>query len=184
MKKQDNIGRLFAIGVIYLLIAAVYIVRLLYLQVSGQDYYTMSTPPAEYTRTVKIQAQRGEIYDRNGVPLVTNDYSYDLCLDYASKPSSGIELNEMLIDIRTIAARSGESDKLVQPKPSLNITETGSGLLFAYPENFVNTTRGKRYKKLVAQLNVKEDASIQEEAEALMYYFGIRSRESTEDGYE
>jgi len=184
MKKQDNLARLIAIGVIYLIIAAVYIVRLLYLQVSGQDYYTMSTPTAEYTRTVKIQAQRGEIYDRNGVPLVTNQYTYDLCLDYASKPDSSAEINELLLDIREIAGNSGERDKLVTPKSSLVITGTGAGLMFSYPENFENTTRGKRYKKLLGELNVDEEATPQEEAEALMYYFGIRSREAVDDGYE
>lgn len=184
MKKQDNIVRLFAIGAIYLIIAAVYVGRLLYLQVSGQDYYTMSTPTAEYSRNVVIQAQRGEIYDRNGVPIVTNKYTYNLCLDYASKPKSAYELNEMLIDIRTIAGRTSEKDKLTEPKSSLDVTVTSTGLLFAYPENFENTTRGKRYKKLVGELNVPEDATPAEEAEALMYYFGIRDREMVDGKYE
>lgn len=182
MKKHDNPARLTAVGVLYILIALVYIGRLLYLQVSGQDYYTMSTPTVTYTRTVKIQAQRGEIYDRNGKALVTNDYTYDINLDYATRPTDAEEFNEMLLDMQAIAARSGETDKLVEPKPSLDVTVTGSGLTFAYPDGFTDTARGRRYKKLVGELNVAEDASPDEEAAALMLYFGIQSREKNDDG--
>lgn len=182
MKKQDNITRLIAIGALYIIIAMVYVGRLLYLQVSGQDYYTMSTPTVTYTRTVAIQAQRGELYDRNGVPLVTNAYTYDLTLDYAAKPDTSEGLNEMLLDIVAIAARSDESGKLVKPKGSLDITVTDNGLYFAYPDGFLDTVRGKRYKKLVGELNVDEDASPNEEAEALMLYFAILSSEKNSDG--
>lgn len=182
MKKQDNITRLIAIGALYIIIAMVYVGRLLYLQVSGQDYYTMSTPTVTYTRTVAIQAQRGELYDRNGVPLVTNAYTYDLTLDYAAKPDTSEGLNEMLLDIVAIAARSDESGKLVEPKGSLDITVTDNGLYFAYPDGFLDTVRGKRYKKLVGELNVDEDASPNEEAEALMLYFAILSSEKNSDG--
>ena len=91
MKSKENLTRLAAMAVIYIAIAIVFIGRLLYLQVSGQDYYTMSTPVTYVTRYEKIQAQRGEIYDRNGAPLVTNDYVYTIMLDYATRPSTQTE---------------------------------------------------------------------------------------------
>ncbi|MBQ4354006.1 MAG: hypothetical protein IJC71_03840 [Clostridia bacterium] len=182
MKKQDNLTRLAVIAAAYLVIALVFVVRLLYLQVSGQDYYTMSQPPVTYTRTVKIQAQRGEIYDRNGKAIVTNAYTYNLCLDYATRPTTAAAFNEMLLDIRAAAAATGESDALTQPKSSLHVTVTDSGLLFEIPEDFLTTARGRRYKKLVGELNVDDDADVQEQAEALMLYFGIRSREKNADG--
>jgi len=182
MKKRDNLVRLISIGAIFIMVALVYIGRLLYLQVSGQDYYTMSTPAVTYKRTVTVQAQRGEIYDRNGVPLVTNAYRYDLCLDYASRPASAAEMNKMIMDIHGLALLSGEVEALTEPAPSLNVTVGEDGLTFAYPENFESTTRGKRYKKLVGELNVDEDATPDEEGAALMLYFGIQSRETTEDG--
>lgn len=181
MKHTISLTRLVAIGALYIVIAVVYICRLLYLQVSGQDYYTMSTPSVSYSRTVTIQAQRGEIFDRNGIPLVTNEYTYDLYLDYATKPSSSAELNEMLLDIVTIAARSNEADKLSQPRTSLDITVTGNGLLFDYPEGFLDTARGKRYKKLVSELGIAEDASPNEEATALMLYFNILTSEKIDN---
>ena len=135
MKKQENSARLIAAGVLYIAIAMVFIGRLLYLQVSGQDYYTMSRQTEYVTRYEKIQAQRGEIYDRNGAPLVTNDYNYTIMLDYATRPSTQAEINGMLQDIAAIAARSGETDKLTQPRSSLEITTGRSGLYFGYPKD-------------------------------------------------
>lgn len=170
------------IGVLYILIALVYVGRLLYLQVSGQDYYTMSTPTTTYTRTVKIQAQRGEIFDRNGKAIVTNAYTYDISLDYATRPTDAKAFNEMLLDIQSIAAHTGERDTLAKPKSSLDVTVTEKGLLFSYPDGFLDTARGRRYKKLVAELNVEENAGPDEEATALMQYFGIQSLVKNEDG--
>jgi len=179
MKNNNNLWRIVSLGAFFVVIAIVYIGRLLYLQVSGQDYYSMSTPTVYYTRKVAIQAQRGEIYDRNGKPLVTNEYTYDISIDYATKPKSGKELNDLLVDIITAAAKTG--DALEKPKSSLDITVLDNGLDFSYPDGFTDTVRGRRYKKLVSQLNVDEDASINDEARALMVYFGIMSREKNED---
>ena len=181
--KNNNLWRLFAIGAMVCVVAVIYIGRLLFLQVSGQDYYSMSTPTVYKTRKVTVQAQRGEIYDRNGKPLVVNDYTYDISIDYATKPT-GRELNDMLVDLMTVAKKVDCT--LKTPKSSLLIEVTDDGLEFSYPEGFLETTRGKRYAKLVGQLNVKDDATVNEEARALMVYFGIMSREYNKatDEYE
>ncbi len=184
MKNNNNLWRIVSLGVFFAVVAIVYIGRLLYLQVSGQDYYSMSTPTVYYTRKVTVQAQRGEIYDRNGKTLVANEYTYDISIDYATKPSTGKGLNDLLVDIMTAAARTG--DELVPPKSSLDITVLSNGLDFDYPDGFLETVRGRRYAKLVSQLNVDEDADANEEARALMVYFGIMSREMNDntDKYE
>ncbi len=181
MRKQENTARLIWCAAIYIAIAVVYIGRLLYLQVSGQDYYTMSQQTRYVTRYEKIQAQRGEIYDRNGVPLVTNDYAYSVMLDYATRPSTQEEINEMLLDIAAIAARSGESDKLVQPRESLEITVVSDGLRFSYPDGFFDTARGRRYQKLVSGLGAAEEDSVEDEARILLYHYGILAREKNDD---
>lgn len=181
MKKQENTGRLIGIAVIYIVIAVVFIGRLLYLQVSGQDYYTMSRQTGYVVRYEKIQAQRGEIYDRNGAPLVTNDYEYAVMLDYATRPSTQTAINEMLLDIAAIAARSGETDKLVQARESLLITVVSDGLRFAYPDGFFDTARGRRYKKLVDGLGADDEDTIEDEARILMYHYGILARERNDN---
>ena len=181
MKNKENLTRLIVMAAIYITIAVIYIGRLLYLQVSGQDYYTMSTPVSYVTRYEKIQAQRGEIYDRNGEALVTNDYSYTIMLDYATRPDTQTEINEMLLDIAAIAARSGETDCLTEPRSSINISANRNGLSFSYPDGFFDTARGRRYQKLVTELGASEDASIEDEAQILMLHYGILSRERNDD---
>lgn len=70
-----------SIALIFCLICVIYLGRLFYIQVSGRDdRYDDDT----VTRTVTIQAVRGEIYDCNGKPLVTNRYLYDLAISYNS----------------------------------------------------------------------------------------------------
>ena len=178
-QKKSGIWRVIALAALYAFAALIFIGRLIYLQVSGQDYYSMSTPARFYTRTVTVQAQRGEIFDRNGKPLVVNEYSYNISADYSSKPSSNPEFNRMLLDIIAAAERSG--DTLSEHKQTLDITVTDSGLKFAYPEGFEESVRGGRYRKLVTELHVKEDAGIEAEARALMLHFGIMSSEKNSE---
>ena len=184
MKNNNNLWRIVALGVFFSVVAIAYIGRLLYLQVSGQDYYSMSTPTVYYTRSVTVQAQRGEIYDRNGKPLVVNAYTYDISLDYQTKPKTGKEYNDLIVDIITAASKTG--DELITAKSSLDVEVLSGGLDFSYPEGFLDTVRGRRYKKLVSQLNVDEDADVNDEARALMVYFGIMTKEYNDstDKYE
>ena len=176
MKKGDSYVRYIAIAAAFLAVVLIYTGRLLYLQVSGQDYYTMSSPAVSYTRTEKIQAQRGEIFDRNGVVLVKNDYKYCISLDYSTMPDENAGKNEMILDIVSTVEKSAESNKLIQPKTTLDHTVTSSGIVFSYPENFSETVRGKRYFRLIDDMNLS-DASIEEQAQALMVRYGIMSYE-------
>ena len=68
MIKRTHTPRLIALAAVCIAVAFIYTGRLLYLQVSGQDYYSMSTRAVYRTRTEVIQARRGEIFDRNGTP--------------------------------------------------------------------------------------------------------------------
>ncbi len=182
MKKNNNTIRLGAIAGLYLLIAIFFIGRLLYLQVSGQDYYSTSAQPKEYTRQVKIQAQRGEIFDRNGKKLVSNEYSYDVSLDYSSRPSTQAEMNDLILTIRGAAVRKGSTDSLVEPRASVTVTVNGDGGLdFSVTEGFFETSRGKKINKLAADLGVKED-DLYEKMKAIMKYFGIMASEKTVAG--
>ena len=180
MKKTDNIIRIISIAAMFLLIVFVYTGRLLYLQVSGQDYYTMSTPAIYRTRTVPIQAQRGEIFDRNGVALVKNRYTYNISYDYSAMPKAQDEINAMLLDSWAIASRCSQSDALVEPKPTLEYNVYSGGITFSYPDSFEETVRGKRYFRLIDDMNLS-DATIEEQADALMLRYGIRKTEKNPD---
>ncbi len=184
MKTRENLPRLFILTVLCIALGLVYMGRLLYLQVSGQDYYSMSQRAVYRTRTETIQAQRGEIFDRNGTPLVTNSTAYILRLDYLAMPTDNESINAMLLDLNTVAARSGEQDKIVPPGDSLLLETSPSGITFRYPDGFFETVRGRRYTRLVNELNVGEDATVEEEARAIMYYYGILSLDRDPDTNE
>ena len=175
--KKNNLSRIIAIGVFYLIIVLVYVGRLLYLQVSGQDYYTMSTPAKTYTRYVTVQAQRGEIFDRNGKTIVKNKYTYSLSLDYSTEPSEDSELNDMILYVTSLAQKHDCEDSLTTPRESIIVSVRSDGLDFSYPDDFFDTARGKRLTKLLDELGVDEDSDVQSDAEALLIYYGIMTRE-------
>lgn len=54
--------------------------------------------PDEYTtRTVTVYAMRGEIYDRNGIKLVSNVYNYSLMYDYSAMAKTYAEQNDDIL---------------------------------------------------------------------------------------
>ena len=176
MKHADNYIRYIIIAAFFLVVVFLYTGRLLYLQVSGQDYYTMSSPAVYYTRKEKIKAQRGEIYDRNGVPLVTNRYCYNISFDYSSMPDDEDEKNAMILEIIRTAGSLGEEEHITEPKKTLDYTVLSSGISFSYPDSFDETVRGKRYNKLITEMNLA-DATLDEQARELMLRYGIMSSE-------
>lgn len=64
-----------------IMLAAVLITRLSYVQI-GHEAAANSDAGTTYTRTYNEVASRGEIFDRNGVPLVSNLMGFTIELDY------------------------------------------------------------------------------------------------------
>ncbi len=97
---------------VFCLICVIYLGRLFYIQISGRgNNYSSGTT----TRTVTIQAVRGEIFDRNGKPLVSNQYLYDLTLSYSSLASSGVrKSNETCLELLNALEKTGETQKHVE----------------------------------------------------------------------
>ena len=80
--QRTHLWRFMTVAIIFCLACVIYLGRLFYIQISGRDdRYSGETTP----RTVTIRAVRGEIYDRNGVALVSNSYTYDLTLSHGSR---------------------------------------------------------------------------------------------------
>ena len=77
MRKLHTAVRIGALGALFVLICAVYLVILVNVQITGQDYYDIIKEETT-TRYVKIAAKRGEIYDTNGKALVINTQIYDI----------------------------------------------------------------------------------------------------------
>ena len=68
--------RRFVIAGLFVVILLIYTCRLFYLQVIEEKYKAMANDNAFLTQT--MYPARGQIYDRKGVLLVTNEPAYDL----------------------------------------------------------------------------------------------------------
>ncbi len=66
---------------------------------------------AAYVREEPIQAVRGEIFDRNGVPLVTNTYKYDLVFDSEAMAPDRYDQNLAILDAVNALVLTGNTDK-------------------------------------------------------------------------
>jgi len=169
-------------GVLFVILCIIYAGRLVYFQVAGQDYYTMTRQSTYKTRTVTLKAQRGEIYDRNGKPLVTNSYSWDLRLDYSSMPSPQAEKNEVILTVVHTANHHGISDSLASPASLYRIQadyDTGT-LTFTPNPDAEGTMKHSRLMKLLAGMNVKNTDDTAACTNALMKRYGIAAWD--EDG--
>ena len=172
MKKKEHLIRYFALGILFCAFCVLYTGRLLYLQVAGQDYYTMATPTVYYTRTEPIQAFRGEIYDRNGTPLVTNQYTYNLQLDYGSFPKKEADKNALLC--RAMAILSDHEITPNAPGTTPFVISTGeNSVSFRYDDAFFDTVKGRRYEKLIDGMNLDDVQDVDACVHGLMERYAL-----------
>jgi len=173
MKRRENLLRFTAVGVLFCAICLVYVGRLIYLQVAGQDYYTMARPTTYITRTVPIQACRGEIFDVNGTPLVTNLYTYDLQLDYGSFPKDNDSRNQLLTGLLLAGDKHGSVAVDCGAMP-FTVSVTGSGALsLSLRESFfAGALRCRRFVALIDGLNVDTELAMAKPASTLLVSTG------------
>ena len=155
-KRRDHLLRYIGLGAIFICGCLIFIARLVSIQIAGQDYYTETTGEKTYTRTLTIQAQRGEIFDRNGVALVTNSYTYDLYLDAGSLSRDNEKRNALILDTLTKAEQLGGAGKTVQPENPF-VQKDGSWELVA---DYMDTVYGRRLTKLMTGLNFKQNEDV------------------------
>jgi penicillin-binding protein 2 len=86
--------RVAVIGGVALVLFAVIFFRLWYLQVLSGDSYVAAARDNR-VREIKVQAPRGEIVDRHGVPLVENRHSFSIKLTPDKLPASRAERHEL-----------------------------------------------------------------------------------------
>ncbi len=121
-------------------------------------------------RRVKIAAVRGEIYDRNGVPLVTNSYTYSLYYDYSAMALTKEEQNADLVKIINMLDGSGMRAKTTSPL-------SGTYPTFSYDlEILEGSVASSRLKRIIADHGLEEGVS----ATALAASIAKRYRINTE----
>ena len=116
MKEKSLKTRTIVLFSILLVIIFVYCMRLLMLQIVNGDYYQQLSEQGT-VRKQTIKAVRGEIVDRNGVPIVVNEVGYDVIVDAAYLPSdpTGSEedsdeptRNDVLLELVHLLQNQGE----------------------------------------------------------------------------
>ena len=179
-RKNGSLWRYIFIGATFIAVVTVYIALFINLQVSGQDYYTMTAPISYRTRTVKIQAQRGEIYDRNGKKLTGNQFYYDLQLDYGSMPYGSSDKNEVILKLLSVISERGEDAELCEPKYTpIHAAVTGDSLSFEYDTDFFDTSKAKTYNRFSEELAIAEDATADEAGKVYMKRYALTDSEGT-----
>ena len=100
-------SRLMGLGIAFLLVCAVYTIRLAFLELHP-DHIGGHRQDGTTERTVVVQAVRGQIYDRNGVPLVVNTYTYNLTMDYSVLPKDQAARNSAVLKALHMLEECGE----------------------------------------------------------------------------
>jgi penicillin-binding protein 2 len=86
--------RIAVVGGVALVMFAVIFFRLWYLQVLSGDSYVAAAKDNR-VRAIKVQAPRGEIVDRHGVPLVENRHSFSIKLSPDKLPAARADRHEV-----------------------------------------------------------------------------------------
>ncbi len=170
MKKRNHLFRYISLATIFILVCFVYIARLISIQITGQDYYTtVSASTADtHTRTVKIQAHRGEVFDRNGVPLITNSYSYNMIFDKGSVGTKNSDINDMIIQTIECIDEKGISDKLV----TQTILFEGQYPNYSFNYELIDNSPSK-YRKYLEKYGLEENLTCEELSKKMLYRYGI-----------
>lgn len=105
--RNQRVTRLWGLGAAFLLVCLLYVIRLATLELNSENIGGHKQDGTT-ERTVVVQAVRGQIYDRNGVPLVTNAYTYNLTMDYSVLPSDMAARNGAILQALHMLEECGE----------------------------------------------------------------------------
>ena len=108
--RNQRVSRLWGLGAVFVLVCLIYVVRLAALELHP-DRIGGHKQDGTTRRTVVVQAVRGQIYDRNGVPLVTNAYTYNLTMDYSVLPARQEERNRAILEALHMLEACGEVNR-------------------------------------------------------------------------
>ena len=152
MKGQKQpVSRIFILTVLLCAIFLAFVIRMMQFQlVDGESYRQMSD--VKYTREVTVKAARGEIVDRNGVPLAANRTGYNVIFDKSYVKMT--EINDLILIAYDIVNRQKE-----EINQSLPITEEAP---FVFKDGYENSV-----SYLKAKIGLQDYATVENVWEAL-----------------
>lgn len=169
MKKFHISARIAMLGVLFSLVAAVYLIVLVNMQITGLDYYGIISEDTS-TRYVTITAKRGEIYDRNGKALVINTSNYNLSLEYGAMPSAKADFNAVILTSLDAIENGGGGENITTP------TFPFDGSYPNYQKNiefFESASNKRQYNSLIKRLEYEEEPTVEELINYLRVRYGL-----------
>lgn len=172
--KKITIPRYIVLIIVFLFLAALLIQKIFTLQIiHGQEYVDNFTIQTTKTRTLK--STRGNILDRNGNVLASNELSYSVTLEdsgtYSSTRQKSLALNGEIYKIIQIIEENGDS---IDYDFHVIINETGH---FAYDVEGVSLSRFKAdvygYSKIEDLKPEEANASASDMIEDLKANYGL-----------
>lgn len=174
--------RITALSGFFVAVCMVYAVILVALQAMGNAYSIYKekpSVPAGYTvQTVTLQAVRGEIYDRNGNPLVTNAYSYDLVLHHDPfVTDQGVAVrNKALLTLLSYLSTPDSGEMTEDSSPFAGVYPT---LTYNKEALSAGSTTATRLNKLLARLGLSDKTTAYTLAQ---YYVSTYALDAHVDG--
>ncbi|MBQ8388569.1 MAG: hypothetical protein IJX46_06565 [Clostridia bacterium] len=110
-KSVDLSARMLIVGAIFAVFCCIFAARLVYYQLVEGDTYASAVYNGNM-RTVTVPAARGNICDRNGKVIVTNEYTNDLVIDYDTLPDTRDGVHRVLLDALAALRATGSEDKM------------------------------------------------------------------------
>lgn len=152
MKGQKQpFSRIFILSGLLCAIFLAFVIRMMQFQlVDGEGYRQMSD--VKYTREVTVKAARGEIVDRNGIPLAANRTGYNVIFDKSFVKMT--EINELILVAADIVKKQNEAIN-----QSLPITEEAP---YEFKDGYENSV-----SYLKAKIGLQDYATAQNVWEAL-----------------
>ncbi|MBR5539278.1 MAG: hypothetical protein IKU61_05205 [Clostridia bacterium] len=169
MRKFHISARMAALGILFILVILFYLVTLVNLQITGLDYYGIISEETN-TRYVTITAKRGEIYDRNGKPLVINTENHNISLEYGAMPKGKAQFNEVILNTLSAIENGGGKNNLTTPVFPFD------GSYPSYTKNadfFSSPTNVRKFESLFRRLEFDEEPSTEEFINFLRVRYGL-----------
>ena len=153
MRKKFSIkGRVVALFLVFASVLGIYAVALYDLQVANRDKYT-SAGRSISVSTETVKAVRGDILDRCGRVLVTNEECYNLTINM-SELRKQEDTNRALLDIINFVTQEGEEYTDTFP-----VSKTGTKYRYLVSMTDIQQSRLSEYKKY---FKLDEDISAEE----------------------
>ena len=105
--------RYIAAYTLFCIVIFVMVMRLVNLQIANGNYYREKSD-TRTVRSVELIAQRGEILDRNGRPIVTNRTAYNVYI-LSSRNRTAAELNDIIYKLSVTIKDYKEYVKSILP---------------------------------------------------------------------